>query len=298
MTMWRRATAGAVLGVIAGAAPAQDASDAAARAQAARDRIASLEAELAAAKADLAAAESEASAAGGVPADPGAQPAYTPSWLEGWEGSVEVGLAGSDGNTEQVSFRMGVNAARKTERIETKFGANYLYVKSDGDETANRFDLSLRNDWLLKDSRWRLFAEGRYENDQFQNWDHRISGFLGVGYEFIKREKTTLVGRAGIGGSQEIGGDDEGFHPEALLGLDFGHKINERQKLVASTDFYPSLDDMGEFRWVNKAAWEVTVDPETNMFLRVGAEHRHDSDPGEGFKQNDLNYFLTLGWSF
>lgn len=296
--MKKGVTAGMVLCVLAGAASAQGTDDAATRAQAARDRIAALEAELASAKADLAAAEAAASAPGQVPADPGVQDVYTPSWLEGWEGSVEVGLAGSDGNTDQMSFRTGINAARKTERTETKFGLSYLYAKSDGEDSANRLGIGLRNDWLLKDSRWRLFAVAEYEHDKFQDWDHRISGFAGVGYEFIKRERTTLIGRAGIGGSQEIGGEDEGFHPEALLGLELGHKINERQKLAASTDLYPSLDETGEFRWVNRAAWEVTVDPETNMFLRLGAEHRHDSDPGGGFKHNDLNYFLTLGWSF
>lgn len=288
-----------VLALLAGSATGQSADEAAAKAQAARDRIAALEAELAAAKADLATAESQMADASGLPASTGSEePVYTPSWLEGWEGSVEVGLAGSDGNTEQLSFRTGVSAVRKTERYETKFGLHYLYAKSDGDETANRFDLSLRNDWLIKDSRWRVFAEGQYENDQFQDWDHRISGFVGVGYEFIKREKTTLVGRAGLGGTQEIGGSDEGFSPEAFLGADFSHQLTERQKLTASTDFIPSLDDGGEFRWINRAAWEINVDPETKMFLRLGAEHRHDSDPGEGFKENDLDYFLTLGWSF
>ncbi|MCL4220620.1 MAG: DUF481 domain-containing protein [Phycisphaerales bacterium] len=296
--MWKGLAAGTVLSVAAGVALAQSGEDAAARAQAARDRIAALEAELAAAKAELAAAEAAASAPGAVPTDPGSEPAYTPSWLEGWKGSVEVGLAGSDGNTEQASFRTGINASRQTESIETKVGLNYLYATSNGEETANRLGINLRNDWLLKDSRWRVFAEAEYEHDEFQDWEHRIAGFVGVGYQFIKRDRTNLVGRAGLGGSQELGGDDEGFHPEALFGLDFDHKINERQKLTASTDFYPSLDEMGEFRWVNRAAWEVTVDPETSMFLRLGAEHRHDSNPGENFKHNDLNYFLTLGWSF
>lgn len=296
--MQKSLATGTLLCVLAGVALAQNADDAAARAQAARDRIAALEAELASAKADLAAAEAAASAPGTVSNDPGTEPAYTPSWLEGWKGSIEVGLAGSDGNTEQMSFRTGINANRKTERFDTKISLNYLYAKSGGDETANRLGINLRNDWLLKDSRWRIFAEGQYENDQFQDWDHRISGFAGVGYEFIKRERTMLVGRAGVGGSQKIGGDDEGFNPEALLGLDLAHKISERQKLTASTDYYPRLDELGEFRWVNKASWEIMVDPETSMFLRLGAEHRHDSDPGEAFKQNDLNYFLTLGWSF
>lgn len=34
------------------------------------------------------------------------------------------------------------------------------------------------------------------------------------------------------------------------------------------------------------------------MTFNVGAEHRHDSDPGTGIKPNDVNYYLTLGWKF
>lgn len=297
--MLKHVATGVVVVAVSGLAMGQTADEAAAKAQAARERIAALEAEMAAAKADLEAAEADLAKTSGVAAPTGAEaPVHTPSWLEGWDGSVEVGLAGSDGNAEQLSFRTGVAATRKTERFETKFGLHYLYAKSDGTESANRFDLSLRNDWLFKESRWRLFAEGVYENDQFQQWDHRLSGFVGFGYEFINREKTTLIGRAGIGGSQEIGGPDEGFTPEALLGADFSHQLTERQKITASTDLFPSLDDGGEFRWINAAAWEINVDPETNMFLRLGALHRHESDPGAGFKNNDIDYFMTLGWSF
>lgn len=281
-----------VVAGISGTCIGQPADEAAARAEAARARIAALESELQAAQAQLADAEAVL-ASEGIGAE-----AYTPSWLEGWEGSVLAAVNGSDGNTEQLSFRIGANAVRKTERMETTAAAVYQYGSSDGAVNENRFEASLRNDWLLKDSRWRYFAQGKYEYDEFQDWDHRLSAFVGVGYEFIDNEKTTLVGRAGIGGSYEIGGMDEEFKPEGLLGLDFTHKLTATQKLTASTEFYPDLSDMGEFRMINKAGWEMLVDPETNMFLRLGAEHRHDSDPGSGFKNNDLDYYLALGWNF
>jgi putative salt-induced outer membrane protein YdiY len=294
MKQWKWWMAAGVVGAATSIASAQD--DAAARAQAARDRIAALEAQLASEKAALEAAESQVAveqAAAGIPEE-----VYTPSWLDGWKGSVDVGLNGSDGNSDQLSFRTSVNAKRTTERYETTFLAAYHYAKSDGEESANRLEIGLRNDWLFKDSRWRLFAQGKYESDQFADWDHRLSGIVGVGYEFIKNSKTTLLGRVGVGGSYEIGGDDEEFRPEALLGLDFAHQLTERQKLVASTEYFPDLSDLGEFRWNNRAAWEIMVDPETNLFMRVGAEHRHDSQPGTDRKHNDLDYFLTLGWSF
>jgi len=285
--------------LVAGIACGQNADDVAARAQQAREQVAALEAELEAAKARLAAAESELAAVSGVSTpDPAAEQVYTPSWLEGWEGSVEAGINGSDGNSEQFSARAAVGAKRKTERTETSVGAAYHYATNDGNETSNRFEAFVRNDWLLKDSRWRFFATGKYETDQFQDWDHRLSGFAGAGYEFIDHERTTLLGRAGLGGAYRIGGSDESFDPEALLGLDLTHQLTERQRIVAGTEFFPNLEQTGEFRWHNRAAWEIDVDPEVNMFLRIGAEHRHDSDPGPGFKPNDLDYFLTLGWTF
>lgn len=281
-----------LVAVLAGTCVGQPTDDAASRAEVARARIAALQAELDAAQAQLAEAEA-AVAAEGFPEE-----AYTPGWLEGWKGSVEAGVNGSDGNTEQLSFRVAATAVRTTEQTETTLATGYKYGSSNGVKNESRFEASIRNDWLLKDSRWRYFAQGKFEYDEFQDWDYRLSAFGGVGYEFITNEKTTLVGRVGLGGSYEIGGMDEDFKPEGLLGLDFSHQLTANQKLKASTEFYPDLSDTSEFRMINRAGWEIMVDPETNMFLRVGAEHRHDSDPGAGFKNNDLDYYLTLGWNF
>ena len=298
MSRWCGKFAILVIAVTAGSSLGQPADDAAARTQEARDRVAALQAQLEAAQAQLAEAESQLATQAPYALGGDGASVYTPGWLDGWKGTVEAGLNGSDGNTEQISFRIAASAKRTTERMETTVGASYQYATSDGVESENRFEASGLNDWLNKGSRWRYFATGKYEFDEFQDWDHRLSGYVGVGYEFIKNDKTTLIGRAGLGGAYEIGGQNEEFNPEAMLGLDYTRKLTERQSLTASTEFYPDLSDLSEFRMINRAGWQITVDPETNMFLRLGAEHRHDSDPGKGFKHNDLDYYLTLGWDF
>jgi hypothetical protein len=48
-------------------------------------------------------------------ADKLALDASPPSFFKGWTGGVEVGLNGSEGNTERLSFRAGANATRKRE---------------------------------------------------------------------------------------------------------------------------------------------------------------------------------------
>lgn len=221
-----------------------------------------------------------------------------PSWLEGWEGNVEVGLNGSSGNTDRVNFRAAIGGKRSTESIETSASLMYLYAQESSDDTENRFRATARNDWLMgEDSPWRYFIEGEFETDEFQDWDSRLSGFGGIGYEFIDNDDTFFLGRIGAGASRQFGSDDEDVKPELVIGLDFEHQLTERQKLTASTDLFPDLDETGEFRWNSQAAWQVLVDPETNMSLKIGIENRYDSNPGDA-KENDIYYFLALVWAF
>jgi putative salt-induced outer membrane protein YdiY len=299
-----------------------DVEDARSRVEEAKRALEAARAEYEAAMMELAAAESEESGgevavrsgsagsagasvqpsegeegAGG--ADPAAQEAIEePGFFENWGFSVQAGITGSSGNNENFSGRVGITGERKTETMETTAFASYLYSTADGQKSAARGEAGIRNDWLL-DGPWRVFAEGLYEYDEFQAWQHRVSAAGGLGYEFINNDKTTLIGRAGAGATYEMGSNaDETVVPEGLLGLDLTHKLSDASTIKASTEYRPSFDDWGEFRWINKAGLEVLLDKDTNMTFNVGAEHRHDSDPGMGIKPNDVNYYLTLGWKF
>lgn len=226
-------------------------------------------------------------------------PAPRLSFWTGWTRTVDLGVLGSDGNTETFGARAAVGAVRKTDYMETTVGLSYVYNTDNGEKTKSRGELTARNDWLFgAESRWGFFAEGKVEYDEFQDWDWRISGFVGPSYAFIRNDKTLLRGRVGAGGAYEIGGDDEGFEPELLFGLDFEHKLNDRNKLFASAEYIPSLSDFPDYRANAKAGWEILVDEATNMNLKLGVTDRYDSNPGEGFKKNDVEYFITLGWAF
>ncbi len=226
-----------------------------------------------------------------TPADPN-------SWADGWDWSANAGLGGSSGNTENFNARLAIGGQRNTSKYETSLSLAYYYGTSEGTKNTARGELHIKNDWLT-DGKWRYFAQGGYEYDEFQAWQHRFSAAVGVGYEFIKDDKTTLVGRAGLGASYDTGNNaDEKLIPEGLLGLDWTYQYSQNTKLVASTTYYPSFDDFGEFRWYSNAGVEVVLDDETGMTMNAGFEHRHDSDPGTGIKPNDVNYYMGVGWKF
>lgn len=231
--------------------------------------------------------------------EPPAVPPPPTSLLEGWKGTVEFGLNGSSGNTERVNLRAGMAANRKTDKIETSLNFTYVWAKDEGDNTENRARVDLRNDWLLgDDTPWRAFLKGSFEFDEFQQWDTRVSVFAGLGYEFIDTSETFLLGRIGAGVTREFGSDDNDIMPEGLLGLDFRHALTERQQITATAEFLPDLEDLGQFRALGRASYDILIDPEANLKLKLGVEDRYDSDPGDGFRRNDFDYFALIAWEF
>lgn len=220
-------------------------------------------------------------------------------FFHGWKGGVEVGLNGSEGNSENFNLHAGINAERKTERYDTKASLSYLRASDDGETTKNRAELNIQNDWIFsKGSPWRYFVKGTLEYDDFQDWNERLTLTNGIGYAFVENEKTTLIGRVGAGIRKDFGGSDNRLHPEGLLGVDLSHKFTQRQQLTVTAEFFPDFLDLNEYRARLKAGYEILVDPETKLSLKVGVEDRYDSDPGADKKKNDVDYFLLLVWSF
>ncbi len=233
------------------------------------------------------------------PADKIAAPDPDSFW-KGWTGGIELGLNGSEGNTRTLNFRGGANAERKTSAMITTANASYSRATQGSVTIKNRAELGARNSWIFeKDSPWSYFIEGKYEYDDFQDWRSRISAGNGIGYAFIKNDKTTLDGRAGLGVTRAIGGSDNRWVPNGIFAADFGHKLTERQKITASLEYLPSLLNFPtEYRITARVGYEIVVDPEVKMSLKAGIEDRYNSVPGGTAERNDVDYFVVLAWAF
>lgn len=220
------------------------------------------------------------------------------SFWQGWKGNVALGLNGSDGNSETLNGRAGLGLKRTTDLMESLFTANYNYTTDDGEKSQSRGELFYRNDWFFKDSPWGFYAQGRAEYDEFQDWDWRLSAFVGPSYTVIKNDRTTFRLRAGAGITRELGGDRNDIIPEALFGFDFAHKLTDHQNIFVNYEYLPSLKNFSDYRMVTKAGYEIVVDPTNNISLKLGIEDRYDSEPGPDRKKNDIDYFALLAWNF
>ncbi len=223
---------------------------------------------------------------------------YVPfQWIDPWEGNVEIGLSGSEGNTQTLNYLLGLDAKRETDEDIVNFDVKYDRKSADSVETAHRLFSEIRWELLFQESPWTWFFHQTTEYDEFKAFNVRLSYDTGLGRRLIKTEETSLLARVGGGASHEIGGSNEDLVPEAVFGLEFTHELNERQKLSASSEYSPDVTDFLDYRMKWKASWEVVLDEETNLSLKISILDRYDSTP-DGKRPNDLDYTLTLLWSF
>jgi putative salt-induced outer membrane protein YdiY len=211
-----------------------------------------------------------------------------------WDFGMELGVNGSEGNTQSFSLLASTSLQRKTEGNTFDLGLTYGKTQANGAETQNYALLNSRWD-LNMSPQWFLYNKDVVEYDEFKAFDLRLVVSGGLGYHFLKNEATTMTGRLGAGVSREFGGPDESWVPEANMGLDFEHQLSARQKVKVSSDYYPAWEDFLDYRLLLNANWEILLDEETNLSLKLGLIDRYDSTPN-GREHNDLDYFITLVW--
>jgi putative salt-induced outer membrane protein YdiY len=212
-----------------------------------------------------------------------------------WNGSLELGINGSEGNSQTLSFQGGAELERKSERRVIGVDLSYAKTSTDSVETQHYGQLAVENERLFGDSPWTLFTNTDLFYDEFKAFDVRLVLNASVGYRFFQTDVGTLKGRFGSGVSHEVGGPDDSWTPEAVLGLDFEHQLTKRQKFKIKADYFPDWSSFEDYRVVVDAGWELLLDEEANLSLKLAAIDRYDSTPN-GLKPNDLNYSLLLLW--
>jgi putative salt-induced outer membrane protein YdiY len=232
-------------------------------------------------------------------AAPAALPPETaPAEANPWKFKLSAAFAGSDNdNTSNWNLRFAGEAKQATETNVTTLGAEYFFQTSDGDDTDNNLKLRGLEEWLFKDSKWELFAEAIYQNDEFADWEQRIGLYAGPAYRLVEKEAYKLKVRAGAGASYEFPTSD--WTPELLVGESLEWKINDRSKLVHALDVFPDLDETSEYRLVVSAEYQVDLDSTKSLVGNLGVRNEYDSYiESTGDSSNDFKIYAGISAEF
>ena len=222
---------------------------------------------------------------------------YPMRWMQGWDSNAEFGLDGSNGNAETLALQTGLELKRKTDAYTFAIDIDYRLASSKDVTTEDNGRFNLDIDRIIGDSPWSAFSKFGMEWDKFKAFDLRLNINGGLGYHWIREDKTTLVSRFGAGASKEIGAPDDDWIAEAVFGMEAERQLNSRHKVKAKLDYFPAWEDFSDYRLVADASWEILLDDTDNFSLKLAATDRYDSTP-QGAKANDVYYSLLLLYKF
>ncbi len=218
-------------------------------------------------------------------------------YYKAWNGSFDLGVNGSDGNSQSFNVRGGLNAKREAPWNITTITANYVNNSANSVQTADKVFIEGRYEWLFADTPWSLYVHEITEYDEFRAFDVRVTADAGVGYQFWKTADSRFKGRLGPGVSREIGGVNDEWTPELVFGAIYERQISKYQKFNFTIDYFPRIDDFTKYRVNSQINWEVVLDEINNLSMKIGIVDRYDSTP-EGKQPNDIDYKTVLVWSF
>lgn len=214
-------------------------------------------------------------------------------FLTDWSRSVEMGINGASGPSNNASVRAGLNASYEDKLDRWDFKAIFIYKQEDNVTTDNSIKADLLKDWFLKDSKWFYFARIGFDWDEFKDWDYRARLSGGPGYRFFKNEQWDFSTRVGLNGVYEVMKPNDVIRLEGIIGLHLSWKITEQQALKIDNYFYPAITDSGEYRNVTSVEWVHQLDYYKGLAIKIGLHNEFDTTQTE---KNDLKYHAAIAW--
>jgi Protein of unknown function, DUF481 len=213
-----------------------------------------------------------------------------------WSGGIDFGVSGSSGNTDTFKIRTGLDVLYQAPDDVFILNALYILNRANGGELEHKTFLQGRNELPVYDD-FAWYAQGQLEYDEFRVIDFRLAAHNGMSFLFHRDGTQTVKVRAGLGMSRETGGPRSDWVPEGQLGADYTYRLTDRTWFNLAADYYPEMDDFSRYRVRVRAAFDVLIDPDLDLYLRLGAFDRYDSRPN-GSKRNDLDYYMSLLFRF
>lgn len=248
-------------------------------------------------------------------------------FMEGWSRNIGFGFGGASGNSDDASVNASLGFSREADSFRGAFTSGYFYSTQNGIKNTNSFFAAYQHDFLFSESKWFLFGRARYQFDEFQPWENRISGNAGVGYDFYQTKKFDLRGEIGVGVawiSNNLLNDglvngtavapptfQSTWTPEGVVGMSGAWRPFEGHAFTFGVTYFPDLMDWPEFRLLADAGYQIDISPIDGLALKVGMQDEYNSQtdttavvPGTNTvpprlqQKNNLKYYGNIVYEF
>ena len=216
--------------------------------------------------------------------------------LDNWGFSLGAAFGYIQNVNSEVNVRLSAQAEHNSELARLRINSVYFLNRANGEIVDNDVEISSIQDWFFPDSPLSIFVQGTYQWDQYELWEHRLSGYLGPGYKIINTPELKIDGRFGGGVTYEYGVPQ--LLPELLLSTEWNWQIDDRQRISGNFSYAPDVTQSQQYRLSLNLEWNFRLQKEEGMSFYVGLRDEYQSIVPEGSTRNDLRVFGGVKYEF
>lgn len=211
-----------------------------------------------------------------------------------WTGRGELGFALSKGNTDSESFVGKFDAAYSDALRKYAFGASGQYARTDGEESAHRYDVYGTTGFRLDPRRY-VYTSLRNERDNFGTYEYQWTAAAGWGYDAIRGDRQNLSLEVGPGYRFAKDQATRVHHNQAIARgfADWNYKLTDTASLVDTV-----LVESGSDNTFSRNLFGVQVAMGKGLAMKAGLETRYNSHVDEGIENTDNLTTVNLVYDF
>jgi putative salt-induced outer membrane protein YdiY len=232
-----------------------------------------------------------------------------PNWGELWAGNASLGLAGTEGNAEALTFTLGATAARTTNNDKSSLYFNAIDSSAKINGTDSQTAEAVRGGWAYNHNvspKMFVGVFNDYSFDKFQDLNLRFVLGGNFGYHLLKTKRSQLDVLAGFDYIRSdyftpVTNPPTAFTPnqsagEIMVGEDYNLKLNGNTSLVESFRFFDSLEDTS----ASRMTFDIGASTKIAKWLtwNLSLSDRYVNRPAAGRKDNDFLYSTGIGVTF
>ena len=216
--------------------------------------------------------------------------------MDNWSFTMGAAFGYVQNVNDEVNVRLSAQAEHNSELARLRINNVYFLNRANGVVIDNDVEVSTIQDWFFSGSRFSIFAKGTYQWDEFEEWEQRISGYLGPGYKIVDLDDLKIDGRLGGGVTYEYGIPQ--LLPELLVSTEWNWQIDARQRVTGNFAYAPDVTESNQYRLSLNLEWNFRLQDTEGMSFYLGLRNEYQSIVPEGSTRNDLRMFGGIKYEF
>ena len=228
------------------------------------------------------------------PANPEATPiSSTPSY---WKHDLRFGLNLRYATKDSHEFLSILKSTYGKPPFRHIFDVNFKYGRLEGDLAANSLAASEKTEYQLSPRSYVFnLIGGGY--DEIRKIDYQFEVGPGFGVELLKLTNFVWKGEMGFNFQQQNRADDTYQNTYSVrIAEIFAWRVWEQLTADLKLEFFPSLDEFGEYRFRIESTLRYPVSK--NLSLNLDVIDLYDTRPPQDVSENDLQIRSTIGVTF